>query len=112
MAPAGNADTGDKVQPRRQDEFLCESCFLVKPRFATRRRRQPLTATIASEQVSTAATCGSCRSVLPAEARFCPACGAPVSPTDAPSERRVVTVLFADSSPGSPGSPTAATPRR
>jgi hypothetical protein len=25
-----SADTGDRVQPRRSDEFVCESCFLVK----------------------------------------------------------------------------------
>lgn len=29
-APETGADSGDRVQPRRSDEFVCESCFLVK----------------------------------------------------------------------------------
>src|SRR5207248_6796904 len=46
--------------------------------------------------------CGACGSHVPAGARFCPACGAPVAtsppgPGAAPTqERRVVTVLFVD----------------
>src|SRR5688500_2220797 len=39
--------------------------------------------------------CLACGESLPAKARFCPACGAPVSAAS-PSERRVVTVVFAD----------------
>ena len=41
--------------------------------------------------------CGSCGRPVPSEARFCPSCGRPwVGPSNAPEERRVVTVLFAD----------------
>jgi hypothetical protein len=29
--PDGPADGGGKIVPRRDDEFLCRSCFLVKP---------------------------------------------------------------------------------
>ena len=41
-------------------------------------------------------TCGVCGSVLPDGARFCPSCGAVVSQETATSERKMVTVLFAD----------------
>lgn len=40
--------------------------------------------------------CDRCGAVLPAEARFCPSCGAPVLPEGAGEERRVVSVVFAD----------------
>jgi class 3 adenylate cyclase/tetratricopeptide (TPR) repeat protein len=40
-------------------------------------------------------TCARCGEPLPSGARFCPNCGAPVS-VPAASERRVVTVVFAD----------------
>ena len=40
-------------------------------------------------------TCDRCGTVLPEDARFCPNCGAPVA-LAMTSERRVVTVLFAD----------------
>jgi len=42
--------------------------------------------------------CVSCAAELPTDARFCPACGAPIFAADTSSdeERRVVTVLFAD----------------
>ena len=39
--------------------------------------------------------CGRCGAPLPEEARFCPRCGAPVA-VAATSERKVVTILFAD----------------
>jgi class 3 adenylate cyclase/tetratricopeptide (TPR) repeat protein len=43
------------------------------------------------------ATCASCGTDLPAEARFCPGCGAPVEPAaPAADERKLATVLFAD----------------
>ena len=29
--PAGPAETGGRVQPKRPGEFTCQSCFLVKP---------------------------------------------------------------------------------
>jgi len=45
-------------------------------------------------------TCGTCGAVLPAGARFCPACAAPVGPDagggPADEARKLVTVLFAD----------------
>jgi class 3 adenylate cyclase/tetratricopeptide (TPR) repeat protein len=43
-------------------------------------------------------TCASCGAALPDGASFCSACGAPVAPDagGAPSERKLVTVLFAD----------------
>jgi len=41
-------------------------------------------------------TCGVCGSPLPDGARFCPSCGAVVSQETATSERKIVTVLFAD----------------
>src|SRR4051794_8621994 len=41
-------------------------------------------------------TCGVCGSPLPDGARFCPSCGAVVSHETATSERKIVTVLFAD----------------
>jgi class 3 adenylate cyclase/tetratricopeptide (TPR) repeat protein len=41
-------------------------------------------------------TCGVCGSPLPDGARFCPSCGAVVSQETATSERKLVTVLFAD----------------
>ena len=31
LEPDGPADGGGKIVPRRDDEFLCRSCFLVKP---------------------------------------------------------------------------------
>src|SRR6476620_7173296 len=31
LEPDGHADGGGKIVPRRDDEFLCRSCFLVKP---------------------------------------------------------------------------------
>jgi class 3 adenylate cyclase len=42
-------------------------------------------------------SCAACGTALPAGARFCPACGAPITPS-APSgdERKLATVLFAD----------------
>ncbi len=41
--------------------------------------------------------CGSCGARLPAEARFCPACGTPAGETGvALEERKLATVLFAD----------------
>src|SRR6185369_755215 len=50
-----------------------------------------------------AARCPHCQTVLSAGARFCPACGKPTDapetkpvPRSAPSERKQVTVLFAD----------------
>ncbi len=42
----------------------------------------------------TARTCSSCGAVVPGDARFCPACGIPVSARS--DERRIATVLFAD----------------
>lgn len=50
------------------------------------------------DDAATDATCRDCGAALPAQARFCPACGARVAAT-APSvggERRHVTVLFCD----------------
>jgi class 3 adenylate cyclase len=42
-------------------------------------------------------TCARCGAELPAGARFCPACGAPVeAPQTAAEERKLATVLFAD----------------
>jgi class 3 adenylate cyclase/tetratricopeptide (TPR) repeat protein len=41
-------------------------------------------------------TCGVCGSPLPDGARFCPSCGAVVGQETATSERKIVTVLFAD----------------
>jgi class 3 adenylate cyclase/tetratricopeptide (TPR) repeat protein len=41
-------------------------------------------------------TCGVCGSPLPDGARFCPSCGAVVNQETATSERKIVTVLFAD----------------
>jgi class 3 adenylate cyclase len=42
-------------------------------------------------------TCVACGAELPAEAAFCPACGAPVETAREPAEeRKVATVLFAD----------------
>jgi hypothetical protein len=41
--------------------------------------------------------CAGCGAELPAEARFCPACGSPVDQVAEPAdERKVATVLFAD----------------
>ena len=31
LEPDDPADGGGRVVPRRDDEFLCRSCFLVKP---------------------------------------------------------------------------------
>ena len=31
LEPDDPADGGGKIVPRRDDEFLCRSCFLVKP---------------------------------------------------------------------------------
>ena len=43
------------------------------------------------------AACARCGSALPADARFCPSCAAPVDGVAAPSEeRKLATVLFAD----------------
>jgi class 3 adenylate cyclase/tetratricopeptide (TPR) repeat protein len=42
------------------------------------------------------ATCRSCATALPAEARFCPGCGAAVDSGSPSDERKVATVLFAD----------------
>src|SRR5512132_775911 len=42
-----------------------------------------------------AETCANCGAELPPGAKFCPACGTPHEPA-AESERRLVTVLFAD----------------
>src|SRR5580765_5463518 len=41
-------------------------------------------------------SCGVCGSPLPDGAHFCPSCGAVVSQETATSERKIVTVLFAD----------------
>ena len=41
-------------------------------------------------------TCASCGAELPAGARFCPSCAAPVEPEPAAGERKVATVVFAD----------------
>jgi class 3 adenylate cyclase len=41
-------------------------------------------------------TCANCGAELPAEARFCPACGAEVATRPAGDERKLATVLFAD----------------
>ena len=41
-------------------------------------------------------TCASCGAELPAGARFCPSCAAPVEPETAAGERKVATVVFAD----------------
>src|SRR5499427_7132923 len=43
-----------------------------------------------------AALCAHCDSPLPEAARFCPACGEPVEAAAAGTERKLVTVLFAD----------------
>jgi class 3 adenylate cyclase len=40
--------------------------------------------------------CSACGTELPADARFCPACGAPVEGAPATEERKLATVLFAD----------------
>src|SRR4029450_9273021 len=40
--------------------------------------------------------CRSCSTEIPPEARFCPACGAPVDDQPAAEERKLATVLFAD----------------
>src|SRR5213082_2039138 len=41
--------------------------------------------------------CSQCGEALPPDARFCPACAAPVEPTIEPAEeRKIATVLFAD----------------
>lgn len=43
------------------------------------------------------AACNQCGAVIPADARFCPSCAAPVAPTVEPAEeRKLATVLFAD----------------
>ena len=42
------------------------------------------------------ATCARCGEPLPARARFCPACAAPVQGEEAAASRRVVTVFFSD----------------
>jgi class 3 adenylate cyclase/tetratricopeptide (TPR) repeat protein len=42
------------------------------------------------------APCRSCRTEIPPEARFCPACGAPVEDQPPAEERKLATVLFAD----------------
>ncbi len=42
------------------------------------------------------ATCAACGTPLPAEARFCPSCGAPVATQPPTEERKLATVLFAD----------------
>jgi class 3 adenylate cyclase len=43
------------------------------------------------------AACAQCGAALPADARFCPACAAPVERTPEPAdERKLATVLFAD----------------
>jgi len=31
-AQAGGGEGPGKIQPRRSDEFLCQSCFILKPR--------------------------------------------------------------------------------
>ena len=41
-------------------------------------------------------SCGTCGTEPRAGARFCDACGSPITPTGAPSEHKQVTVLFAD----------------
>jgi class 3 adenylate cyclase len=46
--------------------------------------------------MSRMATCVACGSDLPPEARFCPACGAPVEEAPPSEERKVATVLFGD----------------
>ncbi|MDH5224947.1 MAG: AAA family ATPase [Actinomycetota bacterium] len=47
------------------------------------------------DEEASSEACPRCRSPLPAQANFCPNCGAPVA-VPAASERRVVTVVFAD----------------
>ncbi|HEX6700498.1 MAG TPA: adenylate/guanylate cyclase domain-containing protein [Gaiellaceae bacterium] len=42
------------------------------------------------------AACARCGAALPAEARFCPACAAPVEAAPPAEERKLATVLFAD----------------
>lgn len=42
----------------------------------------------------TGRTCSSCGGIVPLDARFCPTCGAAISPRS--DERRIATVLFAD----------------
>src|SRR5580765_6755073 len=43
------------------------------------------------------AACSQCGTALPADARFCPACAAPIEQRQAPAEeRKLATVLFAD----------------
>jgi class 3 adenylate cyclase len=41
-------------------------------------------------------TCGTCGSVAPEAARFCPTCAAPLAPTLEGSERKLATLIFAD----------------
>ncbi len=41
-------------------------------------------------------TCTQCGGPLPAAARFCPTCAAPIAETGPGEERKVATVLFAD----------------
>lgn len=40
--------------------------------------------------------CSHCGAVLPAAARFCPTCAAPVAPAQGSTERKLATVIFAD----------------
>ncbi len=48
-------------------------------------------------------TCGACGAVLPAEARFCPACGTPASPAGGAPAGAASTAARSDSAPVAPG---------
>src|SRR5215211_5381265 len=73
------------------NSWRCRCPVLNRHYLAGTTRARGLSATIARM-----ALCRSCGTEIPPQARFCPACGAPVEDQPRVEERKLATVLFAD----------------